>query len=214
MLIIDINERQSKILKIVADFEPITGERIADKLSMTRAALRPDLAVLTISGYLEAKPRVGYTINNNRSTNAFGKIISKYLVKDIQSVPTVVKSDASIYDAIVTLFTEDSGSLFIVDNDNNLCGVVSRKDLLKTTLGKADIHRMPISVIMTRMPNVITVTQNDNVLEAVKKLVEHEVDSLPVVDLKINGENDESTKVVGKVSKTNIIRMFLDLADR
>ena len=58
---IELNDRQGKILDIVKNNGPITGENIAEMLEVTRAALRPDLAVLTMLGYLEAKPRVGYT---------------------------------------------------------------------------------------------------------------------------------------------------------
>ncbi|MDD2620335.1 MAG: helix-turn-helix domain-containing protein, partial [Syntrophomonadaceae bacterium] len=54
----ELNERQEKILGIVKEYGPITGESIAEMLKVTRAALRPDLAVLTMSGFLEAKPRV------------------------------------------------------------------------------------------------------------------------------------------------------------
>ena len=138
---IELNERQEKILEIVKNHGPITGESIAELLEVTRAALRPDLAVLTMSGYLEAKPRVGYTYKADGANNQIRKILNLYRVKDIMSMAVVVKEKCSIYDAIVTLFLEDTGTIFVVDNDNYLAGLVSRKDLLKTTLGKVDIHQ-------------------------------------------------------------------------
>jgi DeoR/GlpR family transcriptional regulator of sugar metabolism len=66
---IELNERQEKILDIVKNNGPITGESIADMLEVTRAALRPDLAVLTMSGYLEAKPRVAIPIKRCTISN-------------------------------------------------------------------------------------------------------------------------------------------------
>ncbi len=209
---IELNERQGKILEIVKEHGPITGESIAELLDVTRAALRPDLAVLTMSGYLEAKPRVGYTYKADGVDNKIKKILNQYRVKDIMSMAVVVKEKCSIYDAIVTLFVEDTGSIFVLDNEGFLAGIVSRKDLLKTTLGQADIHKMPVSVIMTRMPNVITATVDDTVVEVVKKIVEHEVDSLPVVKCFIGANNEEKCEVVGRMTKTNIARLFLDLA--
>lgn len=209
---IELNERQEKILDIVKTQGPITGENIAEHLEVTRAALRPDLAVLTMSGYLDAKPRVGYTYKSDGANNRIKKILNQYRVKDIMSMAVVVKEKSSIYDAIVTLFLEDTGSIFVVEKDNSLTGLVSRKDLLKTTLGNVDIHRMPVSVIMTRMPNIITADSNDTVVEAVKKIVEHEVDSLPVVKRVKNISGEESLEVVGRITKTNITRLFLDLA--
>lgn len=210
--IIELNERQERILEIVKSHGPITGESIAELLEVTRAALRPDLAVLTMSGYLEAKPRVGYTYKADGASNEIKKILNQYRVKDIMSMAVVVKEKCSIYDAIVTLFLEDTGTIFVVDKKNNLVGVVSRKDLLKTTLGKVDIHQMPVSVIMTRMPNIITAAGDDTVVEAVKKIVEHEVDALPVVRRFIGQPGEDNLEVVGRITKTNITRLFLDLA--
>lgn len=210
----ELNERQEKILEIVKQYGPITGEKIAELLCVTRAALRPDLAVLTMSGFLEAKPRVGYTFKTEAVDNEIKRLLNQYRVKDVQSVPVVLRENCSIYDAIVTLFVEDTGTIFIIDSNNFLTGVVSRKDFLKTTLGQADIHKMPVSVIMTRMPNIVTTTIDETVVEAVKKIVEQEIDSLPVVKCHIDQEGEERLEVVGKLTKTNIARLFLDLASR
>lgn len=210
--IIELSERQEKILEIVKNSGPITGEKIAESLEVTRAALRPDLAVLTMSGFLDAKPRVGYTYKTGGVETEVKRILNHYRVKDIQSMPVVVKEKCSIYDALVTLFIEDIGTIFVVGEDNFLSGVVSRKDFLKNTLGQADIHIVPVSVIMTRMPNIVTATLDETVVEVVKKIVEHEVDSLPVVKCYINAEGEENLEVVGRITKTNIARLFLDLA--
>lgn len=208
---IQLNDRQEKILEIVKKHEPITGENIAEMLNVTRAALRPDLAVLTMSGYLEAKPRVGYTFKSEGVESAMRRVLNQYRVKDIQSLPVIMKESCSIYDAIVTLFIEDTGSIFVVDENKYLSGIVSRKDFLKTTIGQADIHKVPVSIIMTRMPNIVTATLEETVVAAIKKIVEHEVDSLPVVKNRVEDE-EEKLEVVGKISKTNIARLFLDLA--
>lgn len=210
---IELTERQGKILDIVRKHQPITGERIAEILDVTRAALRPDLAVLTMSGYLEAKPRVGYTIKSEGGQGAIKKILCQYRVKDVKSMPVVIKDVSSIYDAIVTLFTEDAGTIYVTDRDGYLAGVVSRKDFLKTTLGHIDIYKVPVSVIMTRMPNIIVTTPDETVIEAVKKIVEHEIDSLPVVKKYIDENGDEKLEVVGRITKTNIARLLLDLAN-
>ncbi|NLW90524.1 MAG: helix-turn-helix transcriptional regulator [Syntrophomonadaceae bacterium] len=208
----ELNERQEKILAIVKTEGPITGEKIAEILNVTRAALRPDLAVLTMSGFLEAKPRVGYSFRTEGAGSEIRRALNQYRVRDIQSLPVILKENTSVYDAIVTLFVEDTGSVYIVGEDGYLSGLVSRKDCLKTTLGQADIHKMPISIIMTRMPNIIIANLDDTVVEVVRKIVEHEVDSLPVVKCFLDQAGEEKLEVVGKISKTNIARLFLDLA--
>ena len=60
VLTIELSKRQEQILEIVKGNGPITGEHIADRLHLTRATLRPDLAILTMAGFLDARPRVGY----------------------------------------------------------------------------------------------------------------------------------------------------------
>jgi len=57
---IQLTERQELILKIVQEKGPIIGEDIAEILGVVRSTLRPDFAFLTKSGFLEARPRVGY----------------------------------------------------------------------------------------------------------------------------------------------------------
>jgi len=52
-------ERQQRIVEIVKDSGSITGEKIAAKLDLTRATLRPDLTVLTMFGVLEARSEEG-----------------------------------------------------------------------------------------------------------------------------------------------------------
>lgn len=211
---IELGERQGRILEIVKKHQPITGEKIAEILDVTRAALRPDLAVLTMSGFLDAKPRVGYTIKAEGVHSTIRRILCQYRVKDVKSMPVVISDTSSIYDAIVTLFTQDAGTIYINDQDGYLAGVVSRKDLLKTTLGQIDIYKVPVSVIMTRMPNVIVTTPDETVVEAVKKIVEHEIDSLPVVKTFIDETGDEKLEVIGRITKTNIARLLLDLANQ
>ena len=65
---IQLNKRQEQILQIVKGNGPITGEHIADRLGLTRATLRPDLAILTMAGFLDARPRVGYFYTGKSGT--------------------------------------------------------------------------------------------------------------------------------------------------
>ena len=210
MITIQLNQRQLKIIDIVKANEPITSENIAAKLNVTRATLRSDLAILTMTGILDARPKVGYFYSGVSTLNLAGNSINNKIAKDIMSNPLTVKQDISIYDVIINMFLSDVGSIFIIDNDDNLCGVVSRKDLLKATIGGSDINKIPIGMIMTRTPNVITVNSDENIVSIVKKIIEHQVDSLPVVE---TNEEENKIKVVGRISKTNITKLFLEMLE-
>ena len=210
MSTIQLNQRQLKIIDIVKENEPITSESIAANLNLTRATLRSDLAILTMTGILDARPKVGYFYTGTSGVNLIGDKLKDKKVIDIMSIPIVVKKDTSIYDTIVTMFLSDVGSIFIIDDNEDLCGIVSRKDLLKATIGGSDINKMPIGMIMTRTPNVVIAKREDSVVMAAKKIIEHEVDCIPVVEY--NEEAPANIKVIGRLSKTNITKLFLELA--
>ncbi|MDN6261494.1 MAG: HTH domain-containing protein, partial [Staphylococcus simulans] len=103
----ELSSRQSEIIEIVKQNGPITGEKIAEQLSLTRATLRPDLAILTMSGFLEARPRVGYFYSGKSTNQLLTEKLRQYVVKDYQSLPIVLKGDTSVYEAICTIFLED-----------------------------------------------------------------------------------------------------------
>lgn len=209
---IALTSRQEKIAEIVRLNGPITGENIAERLNVTRAALRPDLTVLIMSGLIDARPKVGYFYTGKTAFSFVVEELQTVKVRDVQSVPVVVATGTKAYDAIVTMFLEDVGTLFIVDDSAQLAGVVSRKDFLKISMSGADLQKIPVQVLMTSMPKIVVVTPDEPVLEAAKKLIDNEVDSLPV----IRGDGapgDKTYEVIGRLTKTNITRLFVDLAE-
>ncbi|MBK3493317.1 helix-turn-helix transcriptional regulator [Viridibacillus sp. YIM B01967] len=205
---IELNKRQDEILEIVKGNGPITGEQIAERLSLTRATLRPDLAILTMAGFLDARPRVGYFYSGKKTGQAVIDSMMNMKVKDFQSIPVVVSENISVYDAICQMFLEDVGTLFVVDKNAYLTGVLSRKDLLRTSIGNQDLHNIPVHIIMTRMPNIAFCLKTDGLIQAANKLIERQIDALPVVI-----EHPDGYEVIGRLTKTNITRAFLSLAD-
>lgn len=196
---------------MVKENGPITSEQLASKIGVTRAALRPDLAILTMTEILEARPKVGYIYVKKTTSSLLNDYLKEVKVKDTMSKPITVDEQTTVYNAIVNLFLNDVGTIF-VENNGYLVGAVSRKDFLKTAIGGTDINKVPVGIIMTRMPNIIYVEQDESVYSAAKSIIEREVDSLPVVE-KILQDNEEKFKVVGKLSKTNITRLFVKMIE-
>lgn len=166
---IGLTSRQKQIAEIVRLEGPITGQHIADKLSVTRAALRSDLAILVMSGIVDARPKVGYFFTGRSTLGLLTEEISDITVADIQSMPVVAKNTQSAYEAIVSMFVEDVGSVYVVDEKNLLTGVVSRK------------------------------------------VIDNQIDSLPVV--KCVDEKQKCYEVLGRITKTNFTRLFVDIAE-
>lgn len=210
MSFIKLTDRQEKIIDIVKEGQPITGEDIAGKLDLTRATLRPDVSILTMIGVLEARPKVGYFYSGKQMESDFSEKIKELKIAEIKSVPVVVSEETTVYDAIVNMFLENVGSIYVVSEGGILVGVVSRKDFLKNTIGGLDINKMPVGMIMTRMPNIVTVFPEENLLDAAVKIIDHEIDSVPVVE-EIQQDDIKHYKVIGKISKTTIATAFVEL---
>lgn len=205
---IELNKRQDAILQIVKENGPITGEHIAERLGLTRATLRPDLAILTMAGFLDARPRVGYFYAGKKSSVAITEAMLNLKVKDFQSVPVVVPESMTIYDAIIHMFLQDVGTLFVVDKDQYLQGVLSRKDLLRSSIGTQDLNKMPVHIIMTRMPNIAYCLNSDSLVATAKRLIDREIDSMPVIK-----ETEFGLEITGRLTKTSITRAFISLAE-
>ncbi|MFV8826686.1 helix-turn-helix transcriptional regulator [Alkalihalobacterium sp. APHAB7] len=202
--------RQEQIIDIVKSNGPITGEQIAERLNLTRATLRPDLAILTMAGFLDARPRVGYFYTGKTGSQLLTEKVKKITVQQYQSIPVVVNESASVYDAIVTMFLEDVGTLFVVDQNSSLMGVLSRKDLLRASIGSQKIETMPVNIIMTRMPNITMCQKDDLIIEVANKLIDKQIDALPVVR---EFDKGSGLEVIGRLTKTNITKVLVDLAN-
>lgn len=208
---IELTARQLQIIDIVKKNAPITGEQIAESLHLSRPTIRSDLSLLVMLDYINAKPKVGYFPGGKASLGLQGGyFLQDTKVKDIQSMPTIIKEVTTIQDAVVTLFLQDVGALIICDDDGKLAGVASRKDFLKVTLGNPGAVSMPVSLVMTRQPKVVTVSPDDTVLDAAHKMIFHEVDSLPVVVPANAEDTGGKLEVVGRLTKTSIIKLLLD----
>lgn len=205
-----LSERQEKIVEIVKEHGPITGEKVAERLNLTRASLRPDLAFLTQIGLLEARPRVGYYYKGDQNPFSMCECLTELKVGDHHSKPITVAEGTSVYDGIVSMFVNDVGTIYVVNEQQELEGISSRKDMLKIAIGKADINQLPIGVIMTRMPNIVVAYEDESLWEVAKRMIEHQIDGMPVVRKNRNGR----LKVVGRVTKTNVTRAFVNLGSQ
>lgn len=186
----------------------MTGDQIAEYLSIAKPTIRTDLSLLVMLGYLVAKPKVGYTLGQVVTGPRSGEQLSSLRVGDVQSPPIIVQETTSVYDAVVTLVIEDVGGLIVADDNMHLLGVLSRKDFLKYTLSNSSAGNIPVGLIMTRSPNIVTVTPDDTVVEAARRMIAHQVDSLPVV-VPVGG--DAAEKVLGRITKTSMTRVLLSL---
>lgn len=202
-----LTERQLAIVEIVKEQQPISGESIAKKIGLSRATLRNDFSILTMTGLLDARPKVGYFYTGQTVEPLLYEKLYHKKVTDIMIPPLLIDQGISVYDAITSLFMYDVGSLYVKNTEDELIGVVSRKDLLRFAVSNSALEKTPVAMIMTRMPNIITVTAADTILSAGRLLSRHEIDTVPVV------EEQQPQKVIGKVTKTKIMNYFIQSGD-
>ncbi|MBP2623135.1 CBS domain-containing protein [Streptococcus oricebi] len=197
-----LSKRQKQILDIVKEDQPVSGEKIAQVLAISRSTLRADLSFLTLVGLLKATPKVGYTYAGVDLESLYFFETFQTKVAEVMTSPLLLPPDTLIQDAIIQLFMYDADVLYVLDEDKDLLGLVSRKDLLRAALN-TKIASTPIAVCMTRQPHIQTCQAEMTVLEAAVILQDLAVDSLPV--LKGHG----SRELVGSVSRASLLDFII-----
>ena len=203
MAVAQLTQRQNKIIQLLKAESPMTGETLATKLNISLATIRADLRLLTTIGILDARPKVGYAYQGENLLQMDSQKFFQTTIAAILLPPTEIKLTTSMEEAVTKLFLADVGSLYVLDDDGALVGLISRKDLLRASFTNRDTT-LPASIVMTRMPNVITVTADTSIIAASKLLLKHNVDSLPVV------QNAGDTHVIGKITKNRIFKYLIE----
>ena len=124
--------------------------------------------------------------------------------------PATATPDMSISEASAKMKAEKVHRLPVLDDEKNLVGVISEKDILlaapspASTLSAYEINyllsRLKVKNIMSRNP--LTISSDTTIEEAVKLMVENDLSCLPVMD---NGF------LSGIVSKSDLFKILLEM---
>jgi nanoRNase/pAp phosphatase (c-di-AMP/oligoRNAs hydrolase) len=119
-------------------------------------------------------------------------------ISDLMSFPVFsVPPDMPMRDVAEVLLEHGCTGLPIIEDDA-LAGVISKRDFGKR-LREKDWNK-PVKAFMQR--DVVTLTPGDSAEKAVRLITRHDIGRLPVV------END---RVIGIVTRTDLMRYFYDL---
>jgi acetoin utilization protein AcuB len=108
--------------------------------------------------------------------------------------PITINGQEKVKTALAVIEKQRLRHLPVLDDESNLIGIVSEKDLLRS---KEDDD---IQAVMTR--EVITVTEYTALEEAARIMADHKISSLPVMR---NG------RLVGIITETDLFGIFLEL---
>jgi glutamate dehydrogenase (NAD(P)+) len=121
---------------------------------------------------------------------------SRTAIDIMEPIPTISIS-GTVQEAAENLIQSDSSILAVVSSEGALRGVVTEWDITRATaVGYSE--ELPLSEIMTA--DVITASPSDNILKIVRRLENHEISAMPVVD---------GTQVLGVVSTDLLARRSL-----
>ena len=111
------------------------------------------------------------------------------------------------FEEIMQLIVRSDQSNFpVVDGTGRLKGILSLTDMRKVMLEK-EIHQLVVAKDLATV-DVLTVTPEDNLNTALKKMTQAEIRELPVVS------KDDSRKVLSILSRKDIIRTYHDEIER
>jgi CIC family chloride channel protein len=122
-----------------------------------------------------------------------------------QGVETIPESMG--FEEIIQLIVRSNQSNFpVVDKDGHLMGILSLTDIRKVMLER-ELHRLVVAKDMAT-EGVLTVTPEDNLNTALRKMTEAEIRELPVVS------NEDARRVISMLSRKDIIRIYHDEIER
>jgi CBS domain-containing protein len=110
------------------------------------------------------------------------------------------KKNTTVKNAIKILFKRHVGSIIVINNEKKCVGIFTERDAIRAVAQSVSLDK-PLEEIMTK--NVATIQEDATFEEARRKILEHEIRHLPVVNS--NG------KLVGLIAVRQILDEFFKI---
>lgn len=126
--------------------------------------------------------------------------VSDFMTRDL----ITFKPEQSVEEVIQTLIKNKISGGPVVNNNNELIGIISEGDCLKQ-ISESRYYNMPMEqhTVENRMArNVETIDGNMNVFDAANRFLESKIRRFPIV---------ENGKLVGQISQKDILKAALQL---
>ena len=129
--------------------------------------------------------------------------------KNMTINPVTTTPDMGVFEAFELMKNEGVQRLPVLDNDGNLVGIISEKNITSAVADREVsivefallLSKIKVGDVMTK--EVITVSVDDPVELAARKMSDNDISILPVVD--------NNGKLVGVVSRSDLFRLLLGL---
>ncbi|ELZ30066.1 signal-transduction protein containing camp-binding and cbs domains [Halogeometricum pallidum JCM 14848] len=105
-----------------------------------------------------------------------------------------VSPDTLVEDAAQVMMEKGIGSVMVVDDDNQLVGILTNTDFVKIVAERQPKDRTPVSEYMT--DDVVTTTAQVSIRDVADTIMRHGFHHVPVVD--------EEEGVIGMITTTDL----------
>ena len=117
--------------------------------------------------------------------------------------PITVPPNITVFEAAQIIMENKSSGVIVVDDEQNLVGILSELDCLKVTLAGAynddEFSTALVEDVMTK--KVVVQNPNDDIVDVATSMLEHRQRRRPVV---------ENGKVVGQVTCRQILKVITE----
>ncbi|MED6177319.1 hypothetical protein PIB30_097133, partial [Stylosanthes scabra] len=158
-------------------------------------------------------------INPNKLSSGFGCVTSSPPTMQLKGLENVTVSevlmtkdqekigswlscqvDDAAINAMKNMAENNIGSLVVLKPEGHLAGIVTERDCLKKIVaqGRSPFYTQ-VGEIMTDEQNMITVTSDVNILQAMRLMTENRIRHVPVID----------GKIVGMISIVDVVRAVM-----
>ena len=124
-------------------------------------------------------------------------IVKNYMTTNL----ITLQDEMDVYFAIGLLLKNNISGAPVIDNNNNLSGILSEKDCLRV-FANGSFHNMPggeVSRFMTKV--VATVEPNTDLFSVADIFLKHNYRRMPVI---------KGKKLVGQISRRDVLRAIQD----
>lgn len=187
--------KESDVAQILPKFDEACFLGLAPTSSTTAVLCYGDALAIVCSGIY------GFKESDFGKFHPAGSLGKKLILKvdDIMKQNEdnpIVNEAATLKEAVIELSKKGLGIVSVVDNDNNLIGVITDGDLRRQLEKEVNIYELSVKDIMTGNP--FTVQEGVFAVNALKSLKENNISALPVL---------KGTKIVGTIRIQDIINV-------
>ena len=124
---------------------------------------------------------------------------SSVQLSDIMSYPVVTVHEDTVVDDVAMILREQGCTgMPVVDSDNRMVGIISRRDFKK--IRKDSQLHSPVKAFMSR--EVVSISPHSSAIEAARLMIKHDIGRIPVI------QDDE---IIGIVTRSDTMVYFYDI---